>query len=117
MDFFTTWKPDPVGMALNTGYMRFTYANGIHGLAKINPDRSLSVLAIGSEQEGKGHCRAFFAAAKERFPAVHVWHADNPILEAALERWGFVPAEEWDQGVLVNGWSWKPRHDPHQSAP
>jgi len=104
--FFVRFEPDPVGVALGTGYSRFVHSSGMEGLAKITDDR-LDVLAVNATRQGNGQFRALIAAAKKCFRVVAVWEDWNPILGPALERYGFKRAqcvEPW--GEVNNGWEW-----------
>lgn len=101
---FKTWEPDPYGVILGTGYMRFTTDIGIDGLAKINGDR-LDVLAVHAETPGKGQFRKFIEECKNNFREICVWEDFNPIVGVALKRYGFEPTMEVEfGGVIVDGW-------------
>lgn len=86
--FFDFWKPDPVGVILETGYRKFRHRSGIEGLAKVTGDM-LEILAVFATVQGTGQFRQFIAEAKERFATVIVWEDWNPAVGAALKRYGF----------------------------
>ncbi len=85
---FTSWRPDPVGMILGTGFMQFTAPHGICGLAKIEGE-SLHILAIESMHEGRGNCRAFIASAKQAYREIIIWEVLNARFKDALRRYAF----------------------------
>lgn len=86
---FAQLAPDPVGEILGTGYQRFmAHQPGIGGLCKISGDK-LSILAITSRHEGRGHVRDFFSEAKSHFRYISVESIWSPKLLSALRRWGF----------------------------
>lgn len=86
--FFDFWKPDPVGVILETGYHKFRHRSGIEGLAKVTGGM-LEILAVFATAQGTGQFRRFIAAAKESFATVIVWEDWNPAVGAALKRYGF----------------------------
>ena len=106
--FFETWKPDPVGLILGTGYMRFTTAHGIDGLARLDGEGGLDCLAVIAREPGKGQFRRFIAAAKKSFRRVAVWEDWNPVIGKALKRYKFRRARcvEAD-GEVSEGWEWR----------
>jgi len=106
MSFLGEMIPDPVGVVLGTGYMRFESACGIDGLAKVTGDR-LDILAVAARTTGKGQFRKFITLAKQEFKTVCVWEDWNPILGPALARYGFTPEKEIQaDGEVVDGWRW-----------
>lgn len=119
--FFASYEPDPIGVMLGAGYNRFATADGMDGLAKITGDR-LDVLAVVASKAGAGQFRRFIASAKLAFKIVAVWEDWNPIVGAALKRYGFHPAtcKEAD-GEVNHGWQWESQNDPvearRESAP
>ena len=114
-DLLGAVTPDPVGMMLGTGYMRFASPLGVDGLVRTNSTKKLELLAVVSTEEGKGNFRRFIAACKERYACICVWEDWNPLLAPMLERYGFKPARqmEWD-GEWVSGWQWDAPNDRHQ---
>lgn len=106
--FFASWKPDPVGIILGTGYMRFTTALGIDGLARLDGEGGLDCLVVIARDPGKGQFRRFITAAKKHFRRVAVWEDWNPVIGKALNRYGFIRARcvEAD-GEVCNGWEWR----------
>ena len=88
----------------------FTSPTGVQGLARWG-GKALTVLAIQSIVEGRGCCREFFRQAKQQFSTITVLSIDNPVLAAALERWGF-KAGRFNQPVMnfhekVDGMRWE----------
>ena len=100
---------DPMGEVLGTGYKRFESPFGVNGLAKESSER-VDILALVSDEEGKGHFRAFIARCLAIHHTVCVWEVWNPILGAALRRYGFRPAWETDRfGDVLSGLALGPR--------
>lgn len=99
-------EPDPIGVILGTGYMRFQSPNGLGGLAKWTDDR-LDLLAVHAFTQGQGQFRSFIAAAKLQWKTICVWQISNPFLGSALERYGFTPETEiQSDGEIVEGFRW-----------
>lgn len=86
---FTHWAPDPNSKILGTGYKQFSTIMGIHGLAKIEPRRSLHVLAVVSDKPGQGQFEKFIEVAKHNYREICIWHTWNPGLVTFLKRNGF----------------------------
>lgn len=82
-------SPDPAGLMLGTGFMRFSDENGVEGLALIS-EEEINILAVVSVEEGKGCFRKFIAAAKENFDVIRIMEIWNPWLESCLDRYGFI---------------------------
>lgn len=100
------YRPDPIGEILHTGYMQFQSPTGIGGLAKWAGER-LDLLAVHARTRQQGEFRKFIALAKGRFQTICVWEISNPILDAALERYGFQPETELQgDGEIINGRRW-----------
>ena len=94
---------------LGTHMRRFSSPTGVQGLARWNA-KELTVLAIVAQVKNNGCCREFIRQAKEQFSMITVLSVDNPVLAAALERWGFT-AGEFAQPVAgfmekVDGMRW-----------
>lgn len=105
--FFVSYEPDPVGVALGTGYNQFVHKSGVSGLALSRPGR-LDILAVVAARPGKGQFRDFIAAAKTAFNTVAVWLDWNPVTGAALQRYGFARVDiEGEAGQRVHGWEWR----------
>lgn len=105
-------EPDPIGVILGTGYMRFQSPNGLGGLAKWTDDR-LDLLAVHAFVEGRGMFRDFIASAKREWKTVCVWEDWNPIVGAALERYGFSRETEIQgDGEVITGWRWDSSEQP-----
>ena len=105
--FFTVWAPDPVGVALGTGFMRFQTRFGLDGLAKMNGD-TLEVLAVHTMRPRQGRFRDFITAAKSTFKAVAVLDIWEPIVEAALTRYGFTKFSRTESdGERLTGMIWR----------
>ena len=100
-------EPDPIGIMLGQpGYWQFQSKGGIGGLAKWTDDR-MDVLAVHAFGEGQGQFRRFVAAAKLEYRIICVWEVWNPILDAALERYGFERETEIQgSGEVIRGWRW-----------
>jgi hypothetical protein len=100
--------PDPVGICLGTNFERFYSPFEVDGLCKILEDgKRLDILAIASQDPGRGCCRRFFAAAKNHFDTICVWVILEPIVASMLMRYGFVPASEiMPDGEWVEGFKW-----------
>jgi hypothetical protein len=94
---FTHWEPDEIAEFLGTGFDRFETSSGLHGLAKVTGD-TLEVLAVMSPNPGTGQFREFIRATKEIYRTVTVLEDWNPIVTAALQRYGFQRIE--------GGWKW-----------
>lgn len=98
--------PSFIGVMLGTGYDEFQSPSGIGGLCKVTGDR-LDLLAVHASIEGKGQFREFIRQCKEWFKTICVWHIANPVVEGALERYGFTPETEIDgQGETMTGMRW-----------
>jgi hypothetical protein len=107
-------EPDPAGVILRTGYMRFQSPKGIGGLAKWTDER-LDLLAVVAFVNGRGMFRSFIAASKKHFNTICVWHDWNPIIGAALERYGFSPETEIQgDGEVIKGWRWDKPTETHE---
>ena len=107
-DLFSAWSPDSLGELLGTGYMRFETRIGIQGLARMDNERGLDILAVVSKRPGEGQFRQFIAAAQQAFDRVAVWVDFNPILGKALRRYGFVRAQRTEpDGEVCQGWQWR----------
>jgi hypothetical protein len=103
---FDVLTPDPVGEILGTGFQRFAvHRFELNGLLKITGD-SLEILAVVSENEDRGNFRDFIDACKDRFREVIVWHIDNPIVESALSRYGFVATQKFERDERIPGMIW-----------
>ena len=98
--------PDFVSKILGTGYLRFQSPTGINGLAK-EEGSHLHILAVDATQEGKGQFRAFIKRCKHEYKSVSVWEVWNPVIEKALERYGFHRVKEFQIDAEVEGWRWK----------
>lgn len=108
-------EPDPTGQMLGTGYVRFQSPNGLGGLAKWTDER-LDLLAVHAFVKGRGQFRDFIAAAKLQWQTVCVWHELNPIVGAALARYGFSRETEIQgNGEVMTGWRWD--KTPNSSTP
>ena len=90
-----TITPDPMGELLGTGYMRFESPFGVHGPAKEFSDR-VDLLAVVSEEQGRGYFRAFIRHLQATYHTVCVWEVWNATLGDVLRRYGFRPAWEAD---------------------
>jgi hypothetical protein len=100
-NLFTLWTPDPAGVILGTGYFRFETPFGVQGLARFAcDDNELDILAVVSEQQGKGQFRNFLNHSKECFESISVWEVWN------LIHYGFEPATRIEKGETLNGWRW-----------
>lgn len=105
-DLLGVVAPDQIGQILGTGYMRFQSPNGLGGLAKWTDER-LDLLAVCALAEGRGQFRDFIAAAKLKYQTVCVWEDWNPIVGAALARYGFKrETEVQGDGEIITGWRW-----------
>lgn len=88
---------------LGTGYSKFESSLGVHGLAKVSEAR-IDILAVVATKPGKGQFRRFIAAAKNAYQTVVVWEDWNPIVTAALQRYGFRRVSETDaEGKRISG--------------
>src|ERR1051325_12094400 len=103
MTVLGTTEPDPIGVMLDTGYMRFVSSTGIEGLAKTT-GRQLDVLAVVNPTGKPSSFRNFIAQAKTEFDTINVWVIENPVVADALKRYGFTPETMMDpDGVPVEG--------------
>ena len=86
-------RPDPVGNALGTGFMRF---NGPHfdGLCR-EAGGCLDILAIASKNPGSRHLRDFIDALQASYPRLRFYEVMNPKLYVYLSTFGFDAFEEW----------------------
>jgi len=91
-----TTCPDPVSAMLGTQMNRFTSPTGIEGLARVTGDR-LDILAVINPTEKRGRFREFISAAKLEYRTICVMIIENPVVHAALLRYGFTPDVEIDQ--------------------
>ena len=99
-------EPDPIGVVLCTGYMRFQSPGGLGGLAKWT-DTRLDLLAVHAMIEGRGQFRDFIASAKREWQTICVWEDWNPVVGPALARYGFTrETEVQGDGEIINGWRW-----------
>ena len=99
-----TWR-DPIESVLKTGFMNFkSLRYGVAGLAKESPGR-IDILAVESFRKRRGSFRKFIKACQEEYDTVCVWVIFEPIVEAALVRYGFKPAVMEGDGT-VPGMRW-----------
>lgn len=98
-------SPDPVGEMFGTGYQRFQRPDGLNGLAKESGSR-LDVLAVVASKPGTGQFRTFIEEAKAAYGEVYVWEDWNPVVSAAMERYGFTRTQQIEEGELCTGWMW-----------
>lgn len=104
---FNSLEPDPIGVMLGTGMLRFESDLGVSGLVRPSKDK-LEFLAVVSHAEGKGHFRLFIEQAKARCNEVYVWEDWNPIVGIALARYGFKrTTQREDDGEILSGWVWR----------
>lgn len=107
---FMRWKVDFAGQILGTGYQQFFSRSGIDGLARVR-ENTIELLAMVSNDPGKGQFRNFIAALKKQYDAIYVWVIWNEDLIPVLERYGFETATltEEIQGVVetVTGMKWQ----------
>jgi|SRR3974390_1069904 len=99
---------------LKTHYREFHSPFGIDGLAKeTNGGKTLSILAVHTQQRRQGRFRSFMEEAKKEYTEIFVWEISNPILENALKRYGFSHTShtEWDsfnqRNETIQGMVWK----------
>jgi len=105
---FSAWIPDPLSELLKTGYRRFETRIGIQGLARMDNERGLDILAVVSSRPGEGKFRQFIATAQQSFDRVAVWVDFNPLVGKALRRYGFVRAQCTEpDGEVCQGWQWR----------
>jgi len=98
---------DPIGQMLGTGYARFEGINGVSGLFKAHRPHRLDLLAIVSEDPGKGNFRDFISQTKMEFNTICVWFIENESLYEALLRYGFTPEiEVGAMGDALDGLRW-----------
>lgn len=98
--------PDPIGVALGTGYSKFQSPLGLDGLYKIK-EGSLHLLAVVATQPGTGQFRKFIEQAKTEFPAICIWEVHpESVLNATLPRYKFVPALDIQIGEFIHGFRW-----------
>jgi hypothetical protein len=110
---FDRLEPDPVGVMLGTGMLRFESPFGVSGLVRPGKNK-LEFLAVESHVEGKGHFRLFIEQAQARCNEVYVWHDWNPIIGQALARYGFERATQREpDGEVLTGWGWKEPEEIH----
>lgn len=102
-------EPDPIGLILGTGYMRFEAPCGVDGLAKTDAIEGgrIDILAVHARTPGKGQFREFIQQCKQHYGTICVWEDWNPAIGPALQRYGFTPETEIQgNGEAVNGWRW-----------
>ena len=98
--------PDPMLKMLGPEYMRFASPFGIEGGARESANR-VDLVAVGSDEEGTGHFRAFIRHCQANYATICVWELWDDALSAVLRRYGFQPALETDQfESMVRGWRW-----------
>ena len=98
--------PDPMLKMLGPEYMRFASPFGIKGGARESANR-VDLVAVGSDEEGTGHFRAFIRHCQANYATICVWELWDDALSAVLRRYGFQPALETDQfESMVRGWRW-----------
>lgn len=103
---FKSWDPDPTGLLLGTGFMRFTTGIGIDGLALEYSD-SIDILAVYSNIEGRGNFRKFMSELKRHYNQVRVLHIMEPIVAKALKNYGFLEVTAiMPDGEKVEGLEW-----------
>ena len=106
---------DQIGIMLGFGekaYRRFTTKEGVGGLAKWKDGR-LDILAIHTDDEGKGHLRDFIARSKQEFDTICIWEIWNANLAAALKRYGFEDETEIQgDGETLTGMRWDKKGQP-----
>ncbi len=105
---FSVWEPDPAGVILGTRFMRFECREvAVGGLARDNEAGTIKILAVESRLPQAGHMRRFIELLKAEYQTICVWHIGNPILYAALVRYGFQPEETADEfGDRLSGLRW-----------
>ena len=105
---FTKWEPDPAGLMLGTGFMRFETKVGIDGLVLECGDR-IDLLAVIATNDNGGNLKRFFTELKARYNVIRVLCIMNPAVEAALKRYGsFRTCRDIGyDGSTVTGIEWK----------
>lgn len=97
--------PDPVGVMLGTGFLRFCSPCGLEGLAKEN-GRELVILAVSATYPGNGQFRTFISEAKAQYERIVILEVMNDWLGAVLQRYGFACSDEWFDGERMQVWRW-----------
>lgn len=98
--------PDIISAILGTGYLRFQSPMGMNGLAK-EEGIHLHILAVDASEKGKGQFREFIQQCKNEYEVISLWEVWNPIVETALQRYGFQRVEEFRIDAVVKGWRWE----------
>lgn len=112
MKLFTSWEPDPAGLLLGTGFMRFTTKLGIDGLALESNDH-IDILAVHSDDPGKGNFRKFLIELRARYHSINFLSVQNDILRDSLVRGYFKPTQFiGTDGVIVAAMGWKKEMRP-----
>ncbi len=89
---------------LNTDMREFNLGS-IHGLARI-VDRHVIILAVCSDDPGKGAFRLLISNLKNEYDCISVIQIFNPDLEIVLRRYGFSMFAKTLDGELVTGMRW-----------
>jgi len=89
-------RADPIGLLLETRFLRFTCRNGLEGLARPHGDR-LDLLAVRNQTEKRGLFRDFIAMAKLEYKTICVFSIENPAVHDSLLRYGFTLDIEIDE--------------------
>lgn len=98
--------PDLAGELFETGFQCFR-AGTVHGLARVDALGTLDILAIASDEPGRGHVSAFLAACQAAYPKIHMLFVANPRLAAMLAKRGFRETTWAERGEVVEGWMWE----------
>lgn len=106
MTLISEWAPDPIGVSLGTGFMRFKSPFGITGLARVR-NGQLDLLMLIAENPGRGHLRHFIERAKLEYSAIAVLDIWHGWLRKVLERYGFTPYLLIEDDEEVKGMIWR----------
>lgn len=101
-------RANAISEFLRSPYKEFGPAGGIRGLASVDDDNTLNLVAILSDDPGQGNFRDFMKECKTHYPAIRVWAVLNEDLPAVLTRYGFTKGHDMGyDGKMEEVWDWK----------
>lgn len=100
---------DPIGLILGFGeraYHQFETRTGVNGLCRWTDSR-LDVLAICSDNPGRGFVRDFIQQCQQVWSTILILYTEHPGLYVGMKRLGFHDEVEIQgDGEIVHGLRW-----------
>lgn len=90
---------------LDTGFIEFD-EGPIHGMQLVQGD-ILDVLAVYSDNQGRGEFRHWLESKMQAYRIVRFLHVESPRLQSILAKMGFVESEWFHCGEHVTGMRWR----------